>query len=88
MPTFTPPRCIDSSIQVAKARATRFVEAAFPPGTPPRSHEYRQGMHAFFVFSLAGRKITCPYFEGSVGFDAFFAGVDAGRIIARRDADK
>jgi hypothetical protein len=88
MPTFTPPRCIDSSLQVAKERATRFVEDAFPPGTPPRSEEYKQGMSAFFLFSLAGEKITCPYTEGRADFDAFFAGVDAGRAIARRDADK
>jgi len=87
MPTTTE-RITDSSLRISKERATRFVEAAFPPGTPPRSHEYLKGMHAFFVFSLAGQKITCPYFEGSVGFDAFFAGVDAGRAIARRDADK
>lgn len=78
----------DRSLLLAKERATRFVFAAFPPGTPPRSIEYRKGMRSFFLLSLAGLSIECPYAQGSVGFDAFFAGVDAGRAIARRDADK
>lgn len=76
---------LDRSLHAAKLRAVRFVSQAFPPGVPPRSLEYRKGMFAFFVFSLAGERITCPFAEGTAEFDAFFAGVDGARAIARRD---
>jgi hypothetical protein len=78
----------DRGLHLAKLRATRFVNEAFPPGTPARSIEYKRGMREFFLFSLVGNKIICPYTQGTSEFDAFFAGVDAGRAISRRDADK
>ncbi len=63
--------------------AQELYESAFQPGRPPRSVFYRAGMLDCLRYLTgesgngAGR---CPYPQGSVEFDAYFAGWDEGRL--------
>lgn len=55
----------------------QIVEAVLSHGNK-RSAEYRQGMLDALRFRLEGQRIKCPYREGSVLFDAYFAGTERG----------
>lgn len=48
-----------------------------------RSAEYRCGMLDVLRYRLEGVPIRCPYQEGSVQFDAYFAGNDRGHHVWR-----
>lgn len=52
-----------------------------------RSAEYRRGMIDVLRYHLEGARIQCPYPEGSVQFDAYFAGNDRGHLVWRELAD-
>jgi hypothetical protein len=54
---------------------------AFRPGRAPRSDEYKAGMRAGLNLKAKKIKITCPYIEGTVQFDAYQAGVQEGKLI-------
>jgi hypothetical protein len=68
---------------MSKARGL-FMEAFSVPRTL-RSDEYKSGVFAAlqFCFEEIDKK-RCPYPEGSVQADAWFAGVDEGHSIADR----
>lgn len=53
-------------IATARVRGTR------------RSAEYWQGALDVLRYRMQGIRIVCPYREGSVQFDAYFAGNDRG----------
>lgn len=54
----------------------------WPEGVPARSMPYREGMQAARTWHEAGKPrgelAACPYMQGSVEFDAWFAGLEAG----------
>jgi hypothetical protein len=66
--------------------------AAFNGPRDRRSDAYKAGALALLVRKLDGNasRLICPYPEGSAECDAWFAGVDEGHLIVRRqqrDAD-
>ena len=72
----------------AYERVKGIVSDAFPPGRTARSLEYRSGMTQMLLYFFCGKKVNCPYQEGSAEYDAFFAGCDDGRHHWRLMADK
>jgi len=59
--------------------AQSLFDHAFFPGRPARSKPYREGVMDALRFRLGEiEHIQCPYPQGSVEFDAYFAGVDEG----------
>lgn len=58
----------------------RLMKNAFDRPRDPRSYPYKLG-----VFSLLTSRVintlSCPYAPGTVDFDAFYAGVDEGKVI-------
>lgn len=84
MPTAAP--LTDSDREAARARADRLTDEAFAPGRCFRSPEYVAGVRARLRYSMAGDHVTNPYPVGTSDADAFFAGCDEGRLIARMQA--
>lgn len=60
---------------------TELLASAFAPGRAKRSTAYVLGASDSLQFKLSGKRIACPFQEGSAEFDAFFAGVIEGRAI-------
>jgi hypothetical protein len=59
---------------------------AFFVGRDPRSDQYRQGARSILVHRLRGSALPAiPYRLGTPEADAYFAGQDEGRAIARRE---
>lgn len=75
-------------IQAAMDRADRLLEDAFPTGRTPRSEEYRAGVLRALLFSLARIPVLCPYDTATAQADAFFAGLEEGKLIARCEQDR
>lgn len=65
--------------------AERLYAEAFPRGREERSAEYREGVKAFLLYVFAAHPITCTFPVGSARRDAFYAGVDEGKHIDRRE---
>lgn len=81
MPTASP--LLDADRQAARERADRLTEAAFAPGRPTRSPEYIAGVRARLRYAFANDKVVYPYPSGTAAADAFFAGMEEGRLIHR-----
>lgn len=60
----------------------QIVEQALALGSR-RSAEYRSGALDVLRFRLEGRRICCPFREGTAQFDAYFAGNDRGHVLWR-----
>lgn len=73
----------DVDREAARARADRLTDEAFAPGRCTRSPEYVAGVRARLRFSLAGDPVSNPYPAGTSDADAFWAGCEEGRLIAR-----
>lgn len=57
----------------------------FSTGRPARSKQYRQGVRDMLQNRLSQTPFpACRFAEGGCEFDAYFAGQDEGRTIARR----
>lgn len=65
-------------------RAEELFAAQFKPGRTPRSEEYKSGVRMLLRRLIHSAEFRCPYPEGSVQMDAFFAGVEEGWIIWRQ----
>lgn len=63
--------------------AEKFIEAARMDGGTKRSAEYWRGALDVIRYRLFGAPIQCPYSEGTVQFDAYFAGNDRGHVLWR-----
>ena len=64
--------------------AKTLLDQAFPPGRPPRSQAYKNGVRAALRFRLGeSDRVRCTYTEGSAEFDAFFAGTEEGHCRGR-----
>lgn len=63
---------------------------AFPPSRPKRSEEYKAGVFRHLRYrTMEATDCTCPYEDGSVGSDAFWAGVqESWHLLAKHGADK
>lgn len=69
--------------------AQSLFDRAFFPGRPARSKPYRSGVMDALRFRLGeAEHIQCPYPQGSVEFDAYFAGVDEGHLRYKRSLDE
>jgi len=66
-------------------RAERLLAEAFPRGREKASVEYRDGVKAFLLYVFASHPVKCTFPAGSARRDAFYAGVDEGKHIARRE---
>lgn len=73
------------SLPAALLKVERWLGIAFFPGRTERSPEYRAGCRAALEFRLAGRRIPARYAAGCAAADAFFAGVEEGHAIWRRE---
>ncbi|WP_287278666.1 hypothetical protein [Ralstonia sp.] len=64
------------------------MRATFSPGRAPRSPEYMAGCRALLDLRAAGKRdgLHCPWPEGSVQSDAWFAGAAEGIIVWREAA--
>ena len=65
--------------------AERLPADAFPRGRRSRSAEYREGVKQFLLYVFASHPVRCTFPAGSARRDAFYAGVDEGKHIARRE---
>lgn len=82
-----PARTADGMSALTLGRsAQQLFDAAFSRERQPRSQVYKDGVMAALVFHETGQKaVLCPHPEGSVEYDAFFAGVVEGHQIYRSD---
>lgn len=68
---------------------------AWPEGIPIRSRPYREGMQVGYTRAMQPKHERAPFMperdigypEGSVEFDAWWAGHDAGQTVAQVDLD-
>lgn len=95
MTTLSPPGHVtprptphSADIQAALERADQLLEEAFPAGRTPRSEEYRAGVLRYLRFALAQIPVLCPYDTATAQADAFLAGIEEGKLIARRKQDR
>lgn len=63
------------------------IEAAKRHGDK-RSAEYWRGALDVLRFRMQAARIQCPYREGTVQFDAYFAGNDRGHALWRERVKK
>lgn len=63
----------------------QLMDAAFSPGRDPRSEEYMRGCIAALQYRIHGATIRHPYQMGTTQADAYFAGIDEGHAIWRRE---
>jgi hypothetical protein len=81
-PRITPAE--DLLIEQAMTPAVKALfDTAFSGSRTSRSSAYRLGVRAKLSHGTDQIAMECPYFEGTVEFDAFYAGVDEGRTILR-----
>jgi uncharacterized protein YbjT (DUF2867 family) len=78
----TPSPLLDADREAARARADRLLLESFPPGSTLRSPEFLDGFRSRLYFSFAGDPIVQPHPIGTPEADAFFSGIDYGRLIA------
>lgn len=63
--------------------AQALFERAFSHGRAPRSEAYKRGVLDCLLARVDGVSMArCPYAEGTAECDAYFAGVDEGRVLA------
>lgn len=72
----------DADREAERKRADRLVAESFGAGSTLRSPEFVAGFRARLYFSFAGDPITNPHQTGTAQADAFFSGIDYGRIVA------
>jgi hypothetical protein len=62
---------------------------AFPPSRPKRSEEYKAGVFRHLRYRMMEvSDCTCPYEAGSVGSDAFWAGVqESWQLLEKHGCD-
>lgn len=65
----------------------RLMDLAFFPGRAPRSVEYREGCQAALEYRILVRRMRAPYPAGCCEADAWFAGVEEGHVIWRRECE-
>ena len=66
--------------------AQAVFDKAFTPGRNPRSDAYKQGVMDCLRIRVDGEvPKKCPYILGTAEADAYFAGVDEGRVLAPVD---
>ena len=80
----TPAQAHESVSEPLVQYAMRLADEAFAPTREPRSVEYQMGVRQALLHRIAGKPFTCAYLPGTARFDAFHAGVDEGKRIARR----
>ena len=68
--------------EAERLRAERLIGESFPPGSTLKSPEFIDGFRARLYFSFAGDPIVQPHSIGTPEADAFFSGIDYGRIVA------
>lgn len=61
--------------------AEKLFKQAFPPGRLPRSDEYKAGAMAILKQRTGTKGVNCPYREGTVQADAWYAGAYEGHSI-------
>lgn len=70
------------------AAVERIMAARFNPGATPRSLPYHEGLRAMLAHRLDGMPFAAsPYPVGTPEADAYFAGQDEGRVLARIEQD-
>lgn len=72
----------DADREAARARADRLVAESFPPGSNLKSPEFLDGFRSRLYFSFAGDAIVQPHPIATAEADAFYFGVEYGRLIA------
>ncbi len=72
----------DADRAAARERADRLIAESFGPGSTLKSPEFVAGFRARLYFVFAGDPITNPHPIATSQADAFWSGVDYGRIIA------
>jgi uncharacterized protein YbjT (DUF2867 family) len=72
----------DADREAERKRADRLIAESFGPGSTLRSPEFIDGFRARLYFSFAGDPIVQPHPIGTPEADAFFSGIDYGRIVA------
>ena len=72
----------DADRDAERKRADRLVKESFGPGSTLKSPEFIDGFRARLYFSFAGDPIANPYKPGTAQADAFYSGIDYGRIVA------
>lgn len=72
----------DPDREAERLRAERLIGESFPPGSTLKSPEFIAGFRARLYFSFAGDPIANPHTIGTAEADAFFSGIDYGRIVA------
>lgn len=80
MPTAAP--LTDAERDAERSRADRLVDESFGPGSTLKSPEFIAGFRARLYFSFAGDPISNPHPIGTAQADAFYSGIDYGRIVA------
>ncbi len=67
------------------SKALRVFDLAFCPGRPLRSHAYKAGVLDTLLRRLDGcNDLPLPYPLGSAEADAYFAGEEEGRLLAKK----
>ncbi len=72
----------DAHREAERSRADRLVDESFGPGSTLKSPEFIDGFRARLYFSFAGDPISNPHPIGTSQADAFYSGIDYGRIVA------
>lgn len=66
----------------------QLYQTAFFNGRTPRSQEYKAGARMALEHRIERKDIEVPYQVGTAAADAFFAGIEEGKIIWRAAAAK
>lgn len=72
----------DADREAERSRADRLVDESFGAGSTLKSPEFIDGFRARLYCSFAGDTISNPHTVGTAKADAFFSGIDYGRIVA------
>jgi hypothetical protein len=64
------------------------MEAAFFNGRAPRSPEYKAGTRMALEHRVERKDIVPPYETGTAAADAFFAGIEEGKLLYRVAMEK
>lgn len=75
----------ESAIHQAVRLVDEIVALAFGSPRMPRSGAYVAGVRDHLRARALSRQVLCPYPQGSAEADAWFAGVDEGRVLWREE---
>ena len=76
------PLSIADAPQTSMAIVDDLMAKAFAPGREPRSGSYKAGVRALLQSQVVGgQAVANPFPRGSAEADAFWAGVEEGKVI-------